>query len=426
MSRRLCLVALLQVCFHLAGVAGPARAANGFPFRPNGRVVFLGDSITEQYQYTTDIEIYLTTRYPAWNLTFLNAGISGDATGGGRNRIERDVLSESPSIVLVNFGMNDAGYENPSQQRRDAYRANQTAIAQRVLLNNVNLVVLSSSAVEARQNPGRLGRYNDELAIYALIARDVAEQQGALFVDQHTPERAILEQMTKDEAPFHAFNDGIHTTPLGGILMARAILLGLGAPATVSDAAIDAAQQTVLSTDRAKISNLMLSASGTLAFDRLDEALPMVPGNAGGWLAIYPYLNNLDDLNYYGLRVQGLTAANYGLYIDGQAAGTLARGGLEKGVNLAPDRLGPIGAQAQRVSQAIDNRNNRLHTRFNVARRSGLADNFMPRDFLALHRGRRDDEAGLFDELYIVPTRESIYSMATPVAHHFELRPASQ
>ena len=41
-------------------------------------VVALGDSITEQYQYSTDIELYLTTRFPSGNFTFINAGIGGD------------------------------------------------------------------------------------------------------------------------------------------------------------------------------------------------------------------------------------------------------------------------------------------------------------------------------------------------------------
>ena len=57
-------------------VAGPLAAADPpFFFQKGDRVVFLGDSITEQYQYSTDIELYLTTRFPGWGLSFLNAGM---------------------------------------------------------------------------------------------------------------------------------------------------------------------------------------------------------------------------------------------------------------------------------------------------------------------------------------------------------------
>src|SRR5215470_12308860 len=77
-----------------------------FFFKPNDRVLFLGDSITEQYQYSSYIELYLTTRFPKWNLAFINAGISGDQASGGANRFAQHVLAEKPTVVTINFGMN--------------------------------------------------------------------------------------------------------------------------------------------------------------------------------------------------------------------------------------------------------------------------------------------------------------------------------
>ena len=68
----------------IASVAiSSASAADEFLFKDGDRVMFLGDSITEQYQYSSDIETYLTTRFPKWRLQFLNAGISGDTATGG-------------------------------------------------------------------------------------------------------------------------------------------------------------------------------------------------------------------------------------------------------------------------------------------------------------------------------------------------------
>src|SRR5438309_1990099 len=52
----------------------PAKNPGAFPFHDGDRVVFLGDSITEQRLYTTYIETYLLTRFPTWNLQFRNAG----------------------------------------------------------------------------------------------------------------------------------------------------------------------------------------------------------------------------------------------------------------------------------------------------------------------------------------------------------------
>ena len=76
----------------------PASASDGdFFFKKGDRIIFLGDSITEQYQYSTYIELFLTTRFPAGNMQFLNAGISGDTANGGARRFAEHVLSEKPS-----------------------------------------------------------------------------------------------------------------------------------------------------------------------------------------------------------------------------------------------------------------------------------------------------------------------------------------
>ncbi|HYG33810.1 MAG TPA: hypothetical protein VEC99_03440, partial [Clostridia bacterium] len=54
--------------------------AGDFLIRDGDRVVFLGDSITEQRLYTTYIEAYALTRYPQWKLSFRNVGWGGDTS----------------------------------------------------------------------------------------------------------------------------------------------------------------------------------------------------------------------------------------------------------------------------------------------------------------------------------------------------------
>src|SRR2546422_4395140 len=54
--------------------------AGDFFIKDGDRVVFLGDSITEQRLYTTYIEAYALTRFPQWKLTFRNVGWGGDTS----------------------------------------------------------------------------------------------------------------------------------------------------------------------------------------------------------------------------------------------------------------------------------------------------------------------------------------------------------
>src|SRR5438105_8079158 len=107
--------------------------AGDFLIHVGDRVVFLGDSITEQRLYTTYIEAYALTRHPNWNLTFRNVGWGGD-TSRLRQRahpdekqlfaadeaaqqkmveesvgkgLSRDLLPLKPTFVTIKFGMND-------------------------------------------------------------------------------------------------------------------------------------------------------------------------------------------------------------------------------------------------------------------------------------------------------------------------------
>src|SRR5213082_2628827 len=124
----------------------PICRAADFLIHDGDRVVFLGDSITEQRLYTTYIEGYALSRHPNWKLTFRNVGWGGDTSwlrqrahpdekklfetdaatqqkmvedSVGRG-LKRDVLPLKPTVVTVKFGMNDHSYQ---PFREDIFRA---------------------------------------------------------------------------------------------------------------------------------------------------------------------------------------------------------------------------------------------------------------------------------------------------------------
>src|SRR5262245_60400104 len=92
-----------------------AADSNGFYLKDGDRVVFYGDSITDQRLYTTFTETYALTRFPEMNVTFVHSGWGGDRVtgGGGGNideRLKRDVFAYQPSVMTIMLGMNDASY----------------------------------------------------------------------------------------------------------------------------------------------------------------------------------------------------------------------------------------------------------------------------------------------------------------------------
>ena len=93
-------------------------------------IAFLGDSVTQGcfdlYMQGERLKPYTISKdgyhekvkeifamfYPEVPLTIVNAGISGDTAKGGSKRLERDVLSFKPDLVIVCFGLNDATLED--------------------------------------------------------------------------------------------------------------------------------------------------------------------------------------------------------------------------------------------------------------------------------------------------------------------------
>ncbi|MDR1437241.1 MAG: SGNH/GDSL hydrolase family protein, partial [Candidatus Symbiothrix sp.] len=80
------------------------------PFKENDRVVFLGNSITDGGHYHSYIWLYYMTRFPGMPLTVLNAGVGGDRAEEMFKRLDGDVFSKKPTVLITTFGMNDSGY----------------------------------------------------------------------------------------------------------------------------------------------------------------------------------------------------------------------------------------------------------------------------------------------------------------------------
>src|SRR5262245_52118008 len=121
-----CLAGSSLACLLLASFIPEALAEDSFAIRDGDRVVFYGDSITDQRLYTTFVETYIVTRFPHMNVSFVHSGWGGDRVSGGGGgpidrRLARDVFAYKPTVVTVMLGMNDAGYQTFKQPIFDRY-----------------------------------------------------------------------------------------------------------------------------------------------------------------------------------------------------------------------------------------------------------------------------------------------------------------
>jgi lysophospholipase L1-like esterase len=357
-----------------ASFAVSSSGADGFFFRDGDRVVFLGDSITEQRLYTTYIEAYALTRYPERKFSFRNVGWGGDtawlrqrahpdeeklfaASGDALDSmvrdavargLERDVLPLKPTVVTIKFGMNDHSYQPFREDIFRAYVRSQVELVKVLQEKGARVALLTPQPIEEKPAGPDKDPRNQSLRMFSDGLKDVASGR-ALFVDQFDPFMQMLLKARVDNPPVSiGGGDAVHPGPIGHTVMAWAVLKGLGASPAVSTVEIDAASARVVSTSGCQINNLK-AASNAVSFDRLDSALPMpIDPRAKPALDLAPVLQDLDQ---YILKISGLAEGQYELSIDGEPVGKIAATQLAKGWNLA-ENAGPIGKQAQQVSRS--------------------------------------------------------------------------
>jgi lysophospholipase L1-like esterase len=407
-----------RFCFCLLFLVGAStiQAEEPFFFKKNDRIVFLGDSITEQYQYSSYMEVYLTTRFPDWNLTFLNAGISGDTATGGAGRFKSHILDENPTAVTINFGMNDGGYGKFEKPRNDQYVKNTTAMLEQAKKANVRVALVSPNAVDPRIQE-RFKLYLETQKEFYAPLKEIAEKNNAFFVDQYAVTRTVLERLDKEgKKDVKPFGDGFHTSSPGGLLMAHTIMVGLKAPALVSDVKIDVTKSES-KTERCKVTALSATPK-EISFERSDEALP-IPVQKD-WVSLLPYLNDLKDFNYYGLTVTGLTGEKYKLTIDGKEIATFSGKELGAGVNLGNLMVGPIYEQSQKAFNAINAKNQFVHQRFRSVLMANVQIPDWATDIRTLFAERKTKELQTRREK-IDSLQAEIYKMVQPTTHTFKI-----
>jgi lysophospholipase L1-like esterase len=423
-----------------AALAGNALGADFF-IHDGDRVVFLGNSITEQRLYTTYIEAYALTRYPNWKLTFRNVGWGGD-TAWLRQRahpnegqlfaadeatqqkmvedsvgrgLERDVLPLHPTAVTIKFGMNDHSYQAFREDIFRAYVRSQTQLAKVLEAHGARVAFLTPQPIEEKRSDPDQDVKNESLRKFSDGLRDVAAKEGAVFVDQFAPYMAMLLR-ERASNPDHMIGggDAVHPGPIGHTVMAWAVLKGLEATPLVSSAEINASAKSVAKAERCRIENLKVE-DGKVSFDRSDEALPMpIDPHAEPALKLAPIL---DDLDQYELQVTGLPAGTYDVNIDGEPAAKLTSEELTKGCNLAAT-AGPITAQSRQVLSLVFQKNDLYFKRWRDVQLFN-----MPKWLASPEvESKRTAELARLDR-EIAYAEDQINRARQPKSHHFEIKP---
>src|SRR6266699_973964 len=356
MVRTLCLVAFAAL---------QARAET-FALKDGDRVVFYGDSITDQRLYTTFTETYVITRFPKLDVSFVHSGWGGDrVTGGGGGpidlRLRRDVFAYKPTMLTIMLGMNDGSYRAFDEKIFDAYAKGYQNIIDSVkeTLPGLRITVIQPSPFDdVTQAPRFEGGYNAVLVRYSQFVKELAEREKLSVADLNSPVVAALDRAKATDAELakKIIPDRVHPGPGGHLLMAAELLKSWHAPALVSAVEIDASVKNVADAKKTRVSEL--KGGDAISWTQLDEALPMPVDLTDPVVALAVKSSDfLQALNQQTLKLTGLSGANFDLKIDGDEIGPFTREQLAEGINLATLPT-PMVKQAAEVHKLTLQHNN--------------------------------------------------------------------
>lgn len=219
------------------------------------RIVFLGDSITYAGGYVDDVEAYYVTRFPDRHFEFINMGLGSETVSGlsepghagGKfrrpdlhERLGRVLEKTKPDLAFVCYGMNDGIYQPLDDARLKAFEDGMKSVHEQIATNGVKIIhftppVFDLVPIKDKLSSDGAAGFSHPYAGYNQVLDRFSEwlmsqrSAGWEVADLHGPMNQWLSAQRKHDPNFNYTKDGVHPDASGHWIMAKEILLFLGA-----------------------------------------------------------------------------------------------------------------------------------------------------------------------------------------------------
>jgi lysophospholipase L1-like esterase len=203
------------------------------PLKKGERIVFLGDSITaggvSPKGYVTLIKNRLQEKHADLGITIIGAGISGNKVPDLQKRLDRDVLSKKPTIVVIYIGINDVwhGEKNPANgTSKEKFEEGLKDVITRIKDGGARVILCTPSVIGEKTDASN--GLDAKLDEYSDISRKVAKDTKVQLCDLR---KAFVENLKKNNTDNKASGiltgDRVHLNPAGNELVATTMLKSL-------------------------------------------------------------------------------------------------------------------------------------------------------------------------------------------------------
>lgn len=174
----------------------------GITLKKGDRIVFLGDSITQggdshDKGYVRLIRKTLTEKTDL-GIEVIGAGISGNKVPDLQRRLEKDVLSKKPTIVVIYIGINDVwhGENDPARGTLpEAFAAGLKDVIGRCTEAGAKVVICTPTVIGEKKDGGN--KLDQRLDQYSDISRNLAKELKLPLCDLR---KAFLDHLKEHNA----------------------------------------------------------------------------------------------------------------------------------------------------------------------------------------------------------------------------------
>jgi len=193
------------------------------------RVVFFGDSITEQAAKDSGFIIQIGNTLKGRGLDaqydLIGAGISGNKVYDLYLRMDSDVVMKNPDVVFIYIGVNDVWHKATSGTGTDAVKFERfyIAIIKKLQQKNVRVILCTPATIGEKKE--YTNQQDGDMNYYSEIIRRLAKQYNCQLIDL----RSIFHEYDAQNNPENKdrgilTRDGVHLNGKGNTLVAEKML----------------------------------------------------------------------------------------------------------------------------------------------------------------------------------------------------------
>jgi len=189
------------------------------------KIVFFGDSITEMGVQAGGYVSIVKKSLDSTKYDIVGAGIGGNKVYDLYLRLEDDVLSKKPDLVVIYVGVNDVWHKQSSGTGTDQNKFVKfyQALIKKISATGAKLVLVTPAAIGEKKNGAN--ELDQELDKYAEEIRKLAAEHNIPLVDLRSLFSAHeLANNPQDVAKGILTTDGVHLNDKGNQLVAAQLL----------------------------------------------------------------------------------------------------------------------------------------------------------------------------------------------------------